>query len=82
MPFADVIVQPDGLLEKDGAIGESLLLKANRAEHGVCGSSRRRIRERQSRLQFCLVEPSLLNEARGVLKRSALLGSRGGALTA
>ena len=66
-------LQPDGLLKQASALVEPLLLKSNGAEHGMGGGSRVRIGERRPYLRVCFLQPSLLDQHRGLLERLASL---------
>src|SRR4051794_41844678 len=65
------VVEADRSLEKDDAVAETLLLKADGAEDGIRDGLRGGIGQRKSRVPFGFIQSTLLNEERGRLQRVA-----------
>ena len=65
------VVELNRLLQKDDAVVDASLLKADGAEHRICGGLRGGIGERPPRLPLRFIQPSLPDEVRGILQRLA-----------
>src|SRR4051794_41398600 len=69
------VVEADRSLEKDDAVAETLLLKADGAEDGIRDGLRGGIGQRKSRGPFGFIQSTLLNEERGRLQRGLGAGA-------
>ena len=66
--------KPDRLLKKTGAFWKALLLKADRAEHGICGRPRSGVEKRDSRLCLGFLDLARLCKIGSLLKRLPAVG--------